>query len=56
MPLVLNGKARLIAKLRREALAECERCQGRVHGDCCQACRYWSLTATEAERRAVEKP
>jgi len=37
-----------------EALAECERCQGRQHGDCDSACRYWFDTASATERETEE--
>lgn len=31
------------------ALAECRICQGRIHGDCSDECRYFELTASEKE-------
>lgn len=42
-------KPNWIDELRREAVEECDRCQGRVHGDCSSACRYWELTASQEE-------
>jgi len=36
--------------MQREAEAECERCRGRICGDCDPACRYWRYTASDKER------
>lgn len=38
---------------RQDALDECGRCRGRTFGDCHPSCRYWTWTATEAEREAL---
>ena len=42
-------------RLVEEAEKECERCQGRAHGDCDSACQYWEITASESERELEER-
>ena len=44
-----------LTEMRAEAIAECRRCQGREHGDCDSACRYWPVLATTAEREEARK-
>jgi hypothetical protein len=45
-----------IAEMRAEAANECFRCQGRRFGDCSPDCRFWRLTATDAERFEAAHP
>lgn len=40
--------------MRQEAIAECERCQGRRHGDCDSACRYF-FAQTRQEARDTKR-
>jgi len=46
MPDALDAE---IAELENDADEACRRCQGRLHGDCDSACRYWLPTAGELE-------
>lgn len=36
--------------MKREAIAECDRCQGRSHGDCSDRCRYFFATTQQEFR------
>lgn len=45
-----------IDRMRRQAEEECARCQGREHGDCDPACRYWRAMATRPELEERKRP
>jgi hypothetical protein len=36
-----------------EASTECRTCQGRVHGDCSDQCRYYPATAQEVDNSSL---